>query len=259
MSEENAVSETGRPHEGRRVLITGGTRGLGFAMAEGFARQGARVVVASRSEESCREAAATLSESTGSTVVGIPCHVGRWDRLDDLVDAAYAELGGVDVLINNAGMAPLFGSLGSVSEELFDKTFAVNLKGPFRLAALVGERMVDQGSGAIVNISSVAAVKPKPTDLIYAMAKAGLDAMTLGMARTFAPTVRVNTIMAGPFLTDVAKHWDMSVVGPRIESYPMGRAGRPEEIVGAALHLAGDDASFTTGAILRVDGGMAIV
>lgn len=263
---QTSTSTTGRAddertgtHAGKRVLITGGSRGLGLAMAEGFAREGATLVISSRSEESCRESADALTEDTGATVVPIPCHVGRWDQIDTLVERTYDAIGGVDILINNAGMAPLFDSLSGVSEELFDKTVAVNLKGPFRLSALIGERMRTEGGGSIVNISSVAAIKPKPTDLIYAAAKAGLDALTLGMARTLAPEVRVNTIMAGPFLTDVAKHWDMSVVGPRIESYPMGRAGEPEEIVAAALYLTSDGASFTTGAILRVDGGMGIV
>lgn len=243
---------------GRRVLITGGSRGLGLAMSRGFAAAGATVVVSSRSQQSCDEAAESIRAETGAEVVPIAAHVGRWSEIDQLVDKVHQAIGGIDVLINNAGMAPLYESLDTVSEELFDKTIGVNLKGPFRLSALLATEMKRNGGGSIVNISSVAAIRPKATDLVYAAAKAGLDVLTVGMAKTFAPLVRVNTIMAGPFLTDVAKHWDMDVVGPRIAGYPMGRAGDPNEVVGAALYLAGDAASFTTGAILRVDGGMGI-
>lgn len=244
--------------EGRTVVVTGGSRGLGRAMAAGFAEAGADVVVASRRLESCEEAAAEIGAQTGRRIVPMACHVGRWDDVTAFVERVHDEVGNVDVLVNNAGMAPLFASLAEVSEELFDKTIGVNLKGPFRLSALFGERMVARGRGVILNVSSVAAVRPKPTDLVYAAAKAGLDVLTAGFARAYGPSVRVNTIMAGPFLTDIAKNWDMDVVGARIQGYPLRRAGEPEEIVGAALHLASDAASYTTGAVLRVDGGMGV-
>jgi len=244
--------------DGRTVVVTGGSRGLGRAMAAGFAAAGADVVIASRRLESCEDAAAEIAAVTGRRIVPMACHVGRWDEVTAFVERVREEVGDVDVLVNNAGMAPLFSSLTDLSEELFDKTIAVNLKGPFRLSALVGEQMVARGRGVILNVSSVAAIRPKPTDLIYAAAKAGLDTLTAGFARALGPKVRVNTIMAGPFLTDIAKHWDMEVVGARIAGYPLQRAGEPDEIVGAALHLASDAASFTTGAVLRVDGGMGV-
>lgn len=244
--------------QGKVVLVTGGSRGLGRAMAFGFARRGADVVIASRSGDSCVRTAAEIEEATGRRVMGAVCHVGHWENLVPLLDHVKDEFGHLHVLVNNAGAAPLYASVTEVTEELFDKTIAVNLKGPFRLCAVAGRRMLESGGGAIVNVTSVAAIRPKPSDLVYAAAKAGLDALTMGFAKAYGPSVRVNSIMAGPFMTDIAKHWDMSVVGPRIRSYPMGRGGQPEEIVGAALYLASDAASFTTGAVLRVDGGMGI-
>jgi NAD(P)-dependent dehydrogenase (short-subunit alcohol dehydrogenase family) len=142
-------------------------------------------------------------------------HVGRWETLEPFVERVYDELGSVDVLVNNAGMSPLYDSVDSVSEDLFDKVLAVNLKGPFRLSALVGPRMAAGSGGSIINISSAGAVHPRPHILPYAAAKAGLNALTVGLAHTFGPSVRVNAIMAGTFLTDVSKAWDMDAFARR--------------------------------------------
>jgi NAD(P)-dependent dehydrogenase (short-subunit alcohol dehydrogenase family) len=163
------------------------------------------------------------------------------------------------VLVNNAGMAPLYPSLGAVSEELFDKVIGVNLKGPFRLGALVGERMQAGAGGSIINISSVAACHPQKTDLPYAAAKAGLNTLTVGFAVSFGPTVRSNGVMVGPFLTDISKAWDVETFTEFARArYPLQRLGRPEEIVGTVLYLASDASSFTTGTILNVDGGVSV-
>jgi NAD(P)-dependent dehydrogenase (short-subunit alcohol dehydrogenase family) len=118
--------------------------------------------------------------------------------------------------------------------------------------------MRDGDGGSIINVSSVAAIRPGPNDLPYAAAKAGLDALTAGFALAYGPKVRVNTIMAGPFLTDIAAGWDMDVFGEMTKAYPLGRGGEPDEIIGAALYLATDASSFTTGSVLRVDGGQGI-
>src|SRR5215204_5046774 len=123
--------------------------------------------------------------------------------------AAYWRFGKVDVLINNAGMSPLYESLNSVTEKLFDAVVNLNLKGPFRLSALVGERMVADGGGSIINVSSSGSRRPRPEQLPYSAAKAGLNALTEGLALAFGPTVRVNTLMPGPFLTDISKAWDI--------------------------------------------------
>jgi NAD(P)-dependent dehydrogenase (short-subunit alcohol dehydrogenase family) len=183
-------------------------------------------------------------------------HVGRWDELPGLVDAVYERFGKVDALINNAGMSPLYDSLGSVTEKLFDAVLNLNLKGPFRLSTLVGERMVAAGRGSIVNVSSTGSIRPTPTIAPYAAAKAGLNALTEALAQALGPQVRVNTLMAGPFYTDVSKHWDLDAVREQTRAHALQRAGQPAEVVGAALYLASDASSYTSAATLRVDGGI---
>ncbi|OBB00406.1 short-chain dehydrogenase [Mycolicibacterium fortuitum] len=238
----------------RVVVVTGGSRGLGRQIAMGAAQCGADVVIASRNLDSCVTTAEEISAATGRAALPYQVHVGRWDQLDGLVDAVYERFGKVDVLVNNAGMSPLYESLGSVTEKLFDSVFNLNIKGPFRLSALLGERMVAAGGGVIVNVSSSGSLRPDQYMLPYAAAKAGLNAMTEGLAKAFGPTVRVNTLMAGPFLTDVSKAWDMA--GDPFGHLALRRAGNPPEIVGAALFLISDASSFSTGSILRVDGGL---
>jgi NAD(P)-dependent dehydrogenase (short-subunit alcohol dehydrogenase family) len=239
---------------GRVALITGGTRGLGRAIIRTLAGAGADIVVASRKQEACDEAADEV-RALGRRALGHACHVGRWDELDALADAAYAEFGHVDVLVNNAGIAPTYPDPPGVSEELWDKTLAVDLKGPFRLTAVVGARMVAGDGGSIVNISSIGAVRPTHDILPYAAAKAGLNALTVGFADAYGPKVRVNAIMPGPFLTSISRNWDMDVLAQRTRTFPLRRAGLADEIVGAALYLASDASSYTTGSILTVDGG----
>lgn len=240
---------------GKVVLVTGGSRGLGREMALGFAAQGADIVIASRKLESC-EATAREVEALGVRALPLSTHVGNWQALDEMVDKVMAHFGHIDILINNAGMSPLYPSLDQVTEELFDKVIGVNLKGPFRLSARVGKLMMEGEGGAIINISSTASVSASPNAEPYGAAKAGLNALTRSFAYALAPKVRVNCIMAGPFLTDIAKAWDIEAFNERAKrTIPLQRGGQPNEIVGAALYLASNYASFTTGAILAVDGG----
>jgi NAD(P)-dependent dehydrogenase (short-subunit alcohol dehydrogenase family) len=243
--------------DGKVALITGGSRGLGLRIATALAERGATVVISSRKQDACTAAAEEIAAATGATAIGIGCHVGRWDECDVLVERVYEELGRIDILVNNAGSSPPYKSLDTVTEELFDKVIAVNLKGHFRLCALVGTRMAKEGGGSIVNVSSSASVSPSPAELPYGAAKAGLSTLTVGFARAFAPTVRVNTIVPGPFLTDISKAWDMDAFEEMANrSIPLRRGGRPDEIVGAALYLASDASSYTTGATITVDGGL---
>jgi len=255
----NEAAAGDRPLAGRLALVTGGSRGLGREMVLAFAAAGADVVIVSRKAEACEALADEVRKTTDARAFAYPAHVGDWGGLGRLVDAVYNEVGELDILVNNAGMAPLYPSLDQVSEELFDKVIGVNLKAPFRLTALVGSRMAASGGGSIINISSVASVRPTPADLPYAAAKAGINVLTAGFAQAFGPSVRVNTIMAGPFLTDISKAWDMGAFEKMAARFPLGRAGRPDEIVGAALYLAGPASSYTTGAVLPVDGGQAVV
>ncbi|MFV0494231.1 SDR family NAD(P)-dependent oxidoreductase [Mycobacterium sp.] len=241
----------------RVVLVTGGSRGLGREIAFGAARCGADVVIASRNLDNCVAVAREIESETGRSALPYRVHVGRWDQLGGLVDATYDAFGKIDTLVNNAGMSPLYDKLSEVTEKLYDSVMNVNLKGPFRLSSLVGERMAASGGGSIINVSSSGSLRPSPDIVPYAAAKAGLNALTEGLARAFGPNVRVNTLMAGPFLTDVSKAWDLDEHGADMfGNLSLKRAAEPSEIVGAALFLASDASSFTTGSILRADGGI---
>jgi NAD(P)-dependent dehydrogenase (short-subunit alcohol dehydrogenase family) len=238
------------------AVVTGGSRGLGREISRAFSAHGASVVVASRKQEACDAVAAELTAQTGREALGVGCHVGRWDDCDRLVDAAYERFGRVDILVNNAGMSPLYPSLPEVTEDLFDKVIAVNLKGAFRLSTLIGTAMAAGEGGSIINVSSIAAVAPTAGELPYATAKAGLNALTLGLSHALGPKVRVNAIMPGPFLTDISQAWDLEAFTARAAgTIPLGRGGRPDEVVGAALYLAGPASTYTTGAIIKIDGG----
>ena len=244
---------------GKVALVTGGSRGLGREMVLAFASHGADVVIASRRIETCEEVAGEVRQLTGRHALPVACHVGRWDDLERLTEAAYQEFGHIDVLVNNAGTAPVYPSLVEASEDLFDKVIAVNLKGPFRLSALVGARMVAGDGGSMINISSIAAQRPQVHDIPYAAAKAGLNSMTFGLAMALGPHVRVNCVMVGPFLTDISKAWDVeNFQAFAKQRYPLRRLGEPHEIVGTALYLASDLSSFTTGTVITVDGGVSV-
>jgi NAD(P)-dependent dehydrogenase (short-subunit alcohol dehydrogenase family) len=255
MSHEMSYPERLFDLTGRVVLVTGGSRGLGREMAFAAARCGADVVIASRKYDSCVATAAEIEAQTGRTAMPYAVHVGRWAELDGLVDAVYGRFGKLDVLINNAGMSPTYDTLTDVTEKLFDTVVNLNLKGPFRLSVLAGERMVADGGGVIINVSTHGSLRPHPSYLPYAAAKAGLNALTEGLAIAYGPTVRVNTLMPGPFLTDISKAWNLRGTNP-FAAHPLRRAGEPAEIVGAALFLMSDASSFTTGSILRADGGL---
>jgi len=243
---------------GRVAVVTGGSRGLGAAMVRAFAEHGADVVIASRKGEACEKLAEEIRDRSGRRALGVACHVGRWADCDALADRVYDELGRIDVLVNNAGMSPLYPSLDEVGEALFDKVIAVNFKGPFRLAARIGTRMAEGSGGSIINVSSIAAVQPSPIEIPYAAAKAALNNLTVGLARAFGPKVRVNGIMPGAFLTDISKAWDLPAFEKSArQSIPLRRGGEAHEIVGAALYLASDASSYTTGAVIKVDGGAA--
>ncbi len=245
---------------GRVAVVTGGSRGLGREMVLAFAEHGADVVIASRKIDACRALAREV-ENIGRRALPIAYHAGTWADSDRLYEAVYDEFGRCDVLVNNAGMSPLYPSVDAVDELLYDKVMGVNLKGPFRLSALVGTRMAgdDHGGsdgGSIIFVSSIAASRPSPNELIYGAAKAGVENLTYGLARTLGPKVRVNCIAPGPFLTDISRAWDLDAFQRAATTgFALGRGGEPDEIVGTALYLASDASSYTTGAVIAVDGG----
>jgi hypothetical protein len=249
---------------GKVAVVTGGSRGLGRALVDGLAQAGADVVVASRKLDNCRRVAEEVQRSTGRRALAAGFHVGMWEDCDRLLEDVTSHFGRIDVLVNNAGMSPLYPSLLELSEELFDKTMAVNFKGPFRLSCVTAEHMAARGGGSIVNISSIGSLgrggrggggARGAVALPYGCAKAALNVMTLGLASAYAPTVRVNAVLAGSFWTDAATHWPEGMVEE--SAIPLGRVAEPHEMVGTVTYLASDASSYTTGALLRVDGGVA--
>jgi NAD(P)-dependent dehydrogenase (short-subunit alcohol dehydrogenase family) len=224
-------------------------------MALGFAEAGADVVVASRKLEPCEAVAAEVL-ALGRRSLAQQCHVGDWDDCARLVDATVAEFGHIDVLVNNAGIAPVPPSLLDVTADLFDKTVAVNLKGPLRLTALAAEHM--PRGGAIINVSSKASLHPSPFTVVYAAAKAGLNVLTRASAEELGPRgIRVNCIVCGTFHTD-SLHASLPTEAMREQmaaGIALGRIASADEIVGTALYLASDASSYLTGELILLDGG----
>ena len=241
---------------GKVALVTGGSRGIGRAIAGGLAAAGAEVAIASRKLDNCKVASSEIEAATGRRAVPLACHVGRWEDCDHLVDAVYREFGRCDVLVNNAGMSPAYSDLASVGEDLYDKVHAVNAKGPFRLSVLIGGRMADGDGGSIINVTTAGSLRPMPTDLPYAMAKAALNALTLGLAGAWNPKVRANLVLPSATETDLTGGWSSETKARVAETNPMKRLGCPEDVVGACIFLASAAASYVNGAQLRVDGGL---
>lgn len=240
---------------GKVAVVTGGSRGLGLQMCLAFADAGADVVVASRKLDACEEVAEQV-RARGRRALAVSAHMGRWEDAQMLADRAYDELGRVDVLVNNAGKSPLYSSLSEIDEGYMDAVLGLNLKVPFRLSALIGERMRADAGGSIINISSVNSYRPDVHSLPYSAAKAALNVMTQGLAEALGPTVRVNAIAPGGFETDIATNWPDGV-RERLESMTsLNRTAQPSEIVGPALFLASDMSSYVTGTLLRADGGV---
>jgi NAD(P)-dependent dehydrogenase (short-subunit alcohol dehydrogenase family) len=233
---------------GKVALVTGGSRGLGRAMALALAQRGADVIIASRKLENC-QAVADECEAYGARVLAVSAHCGRWNECDALLEAAYARFGRVDILINNAGMSPAMPS-HDVSEQLFDSVVSLNFKGPFRLAAQIARRMAEGEGGCIINVSSSGALMPVPGAVPYVAAKAALNAITESMAHEYGPKVRVNTLSPGPFITDQATGRSDAI--PR---NARGIAAIPDDIITAALFLASPASANVTGALVRCDGG----
>src|SRR5687767_277732 len=244
---------------GKVALVTGGGRGIGKAIARRLAEAGAGVVIASRKMENLQAAAAEFAALPGK-VVPIACHVGRLDQLEAMVRETEARLGPIDVLVNNSATNIGQGPALDVTDEMLDKMVEVNVKSALRLVRLTVPRMIERGrGGSVINIASIAGLQPQPGGLLYSFTKAGLIMLTRGWAREFGPHgVRVNAIAPGLIRTDFSEYFwkNEQYVAQLKRTQPIGRIGQPEEISYAALYLASDEASFVTGQVFVIDGGM---
>jgi NAD(P)-dependent dehydrogenase (short-subunit alcohol dehydrogenase family) len=242
---------------GKVVLITGGSRGLGKAMSLGFAAEGARVIVASRKLESCEALAAQIRDA-GGNALAVAAHTGDIRSLDQLVETSMATYGRVDVLVNNAGINVAFGPLSELSPDSFDKMYQVNLRGPWYLASRLAPHMGEQGGGCIINLLSVAALRPSAHMGFYAATKAGLEALTRTMAQEWGPlNVRVNALAPGTYHSDLTDGAIAAIPGfeeGALSRQLIKRIPESEEILNPVFYLASEP--YTTGITLVADGGM---
>ena len=239
------------------AVITGATRGIGRAIAFELGRAGASVVVSSRKQEAVAATVRAL-EDEGVSANGFPANVGRLEEARALIGFVASELGGLDVLVNNAAVSPLYGPLTEMTESAFDKIMSVNLKAPLELACRALPIMASRGGGSIVNISSVDGLRPDHDLGIYSASKAALINLTKAMALEWgAQNVRANAICPGLIKTDFsAAMWkDNAGVAEQLARQPLPRLGTPEDVAGLALFLASDAGSYCTGGVYVVDGG----
>lgn len=244
------------------ALVTGGGRGIGKAITQRLAQAGANVVIASRKMDNLEATARELSSLPGK-VIPVVCHVGRSDQIENLVRETEAKLGPVDILVNNSATNIGQGPALQAEDEMLDKMVEINIKSALRLIRLVVPKMIERKcGGSIINIASVAGLRPQPGGLLYSFTKAGLIMMTRSWAQEFgAHNIRVNAIAPGLIQTDFSEFfWKDDKRRQQYESsQPIHRIGQPEEIAGMALYLASDEASFVTGQVMVVDGGMTAV
>lgn len=245
---------------GKVVIVTGSTKGLGRAMAEGLASAGAAVVVSSRKQDLCDEVAAEIAAATGAEVFARACHVGDWDAIPELVDVVHQRFGRIDGVVNNAGINPARVKPEEVTLEYWRKVFAVNLEGPLRMSQCVFPIMRDQGGGSIVHIGTMAAYSGGPAICAYGASKAALWNLTKSQAAEWARYgIRVNLCSPGPFMTAMMAGGERRAPGFLdlvAGGTFMQRIADPAEIVGPVVYLLSDASSFVTGDDLSVSGGM---
>lgn len=247
---------------GKVALVTGGTRGIGEAIALAFAREGARTIIASRKAEGVAAAVERLREATGGDVHGVPLHVGDTASIPDIIAALVAEHGLIDVLVNNAATNPYFGNLLDTPVAAWDKTFDVNVRGSFVLAQQVARRLIEaERPGSLIQLTSILGVQAAPMQGVYGMTKAALISLTKTLAVELGPAnIRANAIAPGLVETRFAS---VLVETPELrrmfeERTAFGRIAQPEHIAGAAVFLASDESAYVTGAVLPVDGGYLV-
>jgi dehydrogenase/reductase SDR family protein 4 len=242
---------------GKVAIVTGASRGIGRAIAEVFAREGARVVICGRKQETLNQVALEIGPSVKATA----CHVGRADQIENLVAFTAREFGSVDILVNNAATNISFGPCLEIDEAQFDKMIEINLKSAFRLVKAVAPGMCERGSGSIINIASVAGLRPQRHSLLYSMTKAALIMMTQSYALELGPKgIRVNAIAPGLIQTALSEHYwkDDAQRDALLAKQPIQRLGQPVDVAEIAVLLASEKGSYITGQTFTVDGGFLL-
>lgn len=244
---------------GKVAVVNGASRGIGEAIARGLAECGALVVLTSRRQESVQKVADEIMKAGGKAAAK-SCHAGHLDEIEALFEYVDAEYGRLDILINNAATNPWYGPAADLSPEAFDKTVEVNLKGPYFMLARAVPLMTKGGGGSVVNVASIAALTPPLGQAVYSMTKAGLVSITRSFAKEYGKQgIRVNAILPGVVETKLAA---AMIEDPAVQKWlsrlPSGRAGQPDEMVAGVLYLVSDQAAYTTGTTLVMDGGAAL-
>jgi dehydrogenase/reductase SDR family protein 4 len=246
--------------KGKVAIVTGGGRGIGKAITRSLAEAGASVAIASRKLENLQATAQEFADLPGK-IVPIACHVGRADQLENLVRETERALGPIDILVNNSATNIGQGPALAVTDDMLDKMIEINIKAALRLVRLTAPKMIERKRGSIINISSIAGLRPQPGGLLYSFTKAGLNMMTRSWATEFGPHgVRVNAIAPGLIQTDFSEYfWKNEGYLKHLETtQPIRRIGQPDEIGHIALYLASDEASFVTGQVFVIDGGATL-
>ena len=252
--------------EGKVAVVTGGGRGIGQAIAQGFAKAGAKVAITSRKVADLEETAKEIA-AFGGEALPVQAHLGRMDEIQKMIDTVISHFGRIDILVNNAGASPAMASVLDSEERLWDTIMNLNMKGLYFISQAAARIMKKQGGGKIINIASIDGFHPERQVSIYSISKAGVRMISKAFAAELAPyNIQVNTIAPGPIRTKMMdSHWHeltpeeaKQAMAETAKVIPMGRIGLPEEIAGAAVYLASAASNYTTGTEIIVDGAVLL-
>ncbi|MGD9289677.1 MAG: glucose 1-dehydrogenase [Desulfobacterales bacterium] len=246
--------------EGKVAIVTGGNRGIGYAIAEGLAQTGAAVVIANRNAETGQSAAEAI-KGRGFTAVAVPTDVSKKSSVENLAATVMKDFNRIDILVNSAGVIDR-GPVEDFTEAQYDYIMDINLKGLFFCCQVIGKEMIRQGKGKIINISSNVSEVIQTGRVVYAASKAGVSHLTRGLALEWAKhNINVNAVGPGPTITELNRKYfeeNPADLQERIDSIPMARVGKPPDMIGAAIFLASDASDYVTGQTLLVDGGSTL-